>query len=136
MILFNLKCSRGHVFKAWFRDNATYESQNASGEVSCPSCGIRKVGKAVMAPRLAKGEERKRAAAVDALPAALDKLRKHVEATCEYVGQEFPEEARKIHYGEAEARGIYGEASDGEAKEMAEEGIPFSKLPLPPRSDA
>ena len=136
MILFNLKCSRGHVFEAWFRDNATYESQTESGEVSCPSCGTRKVEKAVMAPRLAKGQQRERAAAVDALPAALDKLRQHVEATCDYVGPAFPEEARKIHYGETEARDIYGEASDGEAKEMADEGIAFSKLPLPPRRDA
>ena len=136
MILFNLRCSRGHVYEAWFRDNATYESQAASGEVSCPNCGTRQVEKAVMAPRLARGKERERPVASDALPAAMDKLRKHVEATCEYVGQEFPEEARKIHYGEADARSIYGEASDGEAKEMAEEGIPFSKLPLPSRSDA
>ena len=136
MILFNLKCSRGHVFEAWFRDNATYETQTASGEVSCPGCGTRKVEKAVMAPRLAKGRKSEQAEAAGALPAALDKLRRHVEATCDYVGPAFPEEARKIHYGETEARGIYGEASDGEAKEMADEGIPFSKLPMPPRSDA
>lgn len=156
MIRFDLRCREEHGFEAWFRDNASFEAQAAGGALECPVCGSREVEKAIMAPRIAKGAQApaKQAEApadsgktapvamggtpdqAKALRAALEDLRDKVEASCDYVGKGFPEEARKIHYGEAEVRGIYGEASDKEAKELAEEGVEFSRLPLPRRHDA
>lgn len=165
VILFDLRCQRDHAFEAWFRDNASFEAQAKDGRVECPACGSRKVEKAIMAPRISKGRGSEAAGQVasqaatgpgpaapegegktvvmsspaedaKALRAALEQLRDHVEANCDDVGPAFPEEARKIHYGEAEARGIYGEATDSEAAELAEEGVPFSRLPLPRRRDS
>ena len=146
MIRFDLRCRRDHHFDGWFRDNAAYEAQVAAGDLSCPVCGSAKVEKAIMAPRLAKGTGGTKSQPggvpvakggspedAKALRAALEKLRDHVESTCDDVGEAFPEEARKIHYGEAEARGIYGQASEPEAEALAEEGIEFSRLPLPRR---
>ena len=147
MIRFDLRCRRDHHFEAWFRSNAAYDAQSAAGHLSCPVCGSGEVEKAIMAPRVAKagrgaGSEEPRAAVARggspsearALRAALERLRDHVESTCDDVGAAFPEEARKIHYGEAEARGIYGQASEREAEALAEEGIEFSRLPLPRRN--
>ena len=156
MIRFDLRCREEHGFEAWFRDNASFEAQAAGGALECPVCGSREIEKAIMAPRIAKGAQAPaeptetpkdpgKTAPVamggtpdqaKALRAALEDLRDKVEASCDYVGKGFPEEARKIHYGEAEARGIYGEASDKEAKELADEGVEFSRLPLPRRHDA
>lgn len=146
MIRFDLRCRREHHFEAWFRDNAAYEAQAEAGDFSCPVCGSDEVEKAIMAPRIAKSgggskaQEPKAAVAkggspdeAQALRATLERLRDHVEATCDDVGVAFPEEARKIHYGEAEARSIYGQASEPEAEALAEEGIEFSRLPLPRR---
>ncbi len=146
MIRFDLRCRRDHQFEAWFRDNAAYEAQAAAGDLSCPVCGSAKVEKAIMAPRVAKGagDQKSQLGGVPVakggspeeakvLRAALEKLRDHVESTCDDVGEAFPEEARKIHYGEAEARGIYGQASEPDAEALAEEGIEFSRLPLPRR---
>ncbi|MDJ0970112.1 MAG: DUF1178 family protein [Kiloniellales bacterium] len=148
MIRFDLRCRRDHHFEGWFRDNAAYEAQAAAGDLNCPVCGSVKVEKAIMAPRLAKGTDGRKSQPggvpmakggssedAKALRAALEKLRDHVESTCDDVGEAFPEEARKIHYGEAEARGIYGQASEPEAEALAEEGIDFSRLPLP-RNDS
>ena len=148
MIRFDLRCRRDHHFEAWFRDNAAYEAQAAAGGLSCPICGSAKVEKAIMAPRVAKsagsGPDTRPAPVpmaksgspkeAQALRAALEQLRDHVEATCDDVGEAFPEEARKIHYGEAEARGIYGQANEAEAEALAEEGVEFSRLPLPRRN--
>ena len=147
MILYDLKCGKGHVFEAWFRDSAAYDDQAARKAVVCPMCGSKKVAKAPMAPRLARSHDDKPPAAVPAAPAApteaqvkymqmLTELRRKVEENCDYVGPAFPEEARKIHYGEAEARSIYGEATPEEAEKLAEEGVEFGKIPWVPRGDA
>lgn len=139
MIKYELKCRKAHVFEAWFYDSAAYDKQAAGGKVVCPVCGSRKVTKAPMAPRLARSkgaqaadEARQMAKAMK----ALSELREHVEKTADYVGEKFPEEARKIHYGETDKRNIYGEASKEEAKELAEEGIDVAMIPWLPRSDA
>lgn len=139
MIKYELKCRKAHVFEAWFYDSAAYDKQAAGGKVVCPVCGSRKVTKAPMAPRLARSkgaqaadEARQAAKAMKALA----ELREHVEKNADYVGEKFPEEARKIHYGEADKRNIYGEASKEEAKELAEEGIDVAMIPWLPRSDA
>ncbi len=148
MILYELKCPDGHGFEAWFRDSATYDAQAAAGEISCPVCGDTRVVKAPMAPRISKGTVGDRAARKpDASEAAtmmvnsevrtkLEALRRHIEDTCDPVGADFAEEARKIHYGEAPHRDIYGEATDDEVAELADEGVAFSRIPWPARADS
>ena len=139
MILYRLTCGDGHQFEAWFRDGATYDSQSASGDVECPFCGSNHVSKAPMAPHLATAkkitaEVRAREVAEQILQ-AVNKLHRHVEENCEYVGDEFAEEARAIHYGEAEERDIYGEATEAEAMDLDMEEIEFYRLPQRPRRD-
>ncbi len=136
MILFDLKCANAHTFEAWFRDGATFEKQSAAGEVMCPICGDSKVEKAPMAPRVSTARQRKpEAERAKRIGKALQELRAHIESTCEYVGDRFAEEARRIHYGEADPRGIYGRADDREAVELREEGIEFLRIPWPRRAD-
>lgn len=131
MILFELRCATEHHFEAWFRDGATYDRQAAGGEITCPVCGDTRIEKALMAPHLAKG----RGAALDAQEAVgelrkvLVGLKRQVQASCDYVGEKFPDEARKIHYGDAEARPIYGEATHEEAQELEEEGVAVARIP-------
>lgn len=138
MIVYQLQCSDGHRFEAWFRDGATYDAQCDAGEIECPFCGSVKVSKAPMAPHIASGrrdqapEERAQEVARQILQ-AVGKLREQVEENCEDVGDQFAEEARRIHYGEAEKRGIYGDATDDEAADLDEEGIEFTRLPWPNR---
>jgi hypothetical protein len=131
MILFELRCSGEHHFEAWFKDGATYDRQAAAGEISCPNCGDTHIDKAPMAPRLAKA----RGDAIDAKQAA-GELRKmlvdfkhKVQSNCDYVGENFPDEARKIHYGDAEARPIYGEATPDQAQELEDEGVAVARIP-------
>jgi hypothetical protein len=134
MIRFALICDLGHDFEAWFSSGAAYEEQTRVQAVACPCCGSAEVTKAPMAPAIRRSRaepssvpeasERKKTYAV------LKSLRAHLEANAENVGPAFPEEARKMHYGEAEPRSIYGEASLDEARALKEEGIPA--LPLPP----
>ena len=131
MILFELRCAHDHNFEVWFRDGAAYDAQVAAGEVVCPLCGDIRVVKAPMAPRLASG----RGDVLDARQAAHDlrrklgELRREVEKSCDYVGDSFAEEARRIHYGETPARAIYGEASAGEARELEDEGVAVRRIP-------
>ncbi len=161
MILYDLRCRKGHVFEAWFRDSAAYDDQAETGEVACPTCGSKKVEKAPMAPRLAKGglpkgslskgsgetgevqraethtTETETAKAETAKAAeAMRALRRKVEDNFDYVGPQFAEEARKIHYGESDAHNIYGETSDREAKELRDEGVTFTRIPWAPRQDS
>jgi len=147
MIRYALACDKGHTFESWFSDSAAYDKQAKRKLISCPHCGSSKVEKTIMAPRLAGG--RKRAAegeapAAEKAPVAmlspqerelrskLKELRDHLTKNAEHVGTKFPEEARKMHYGEIEHRSIYGEASPEEARELAEEGIEFHPLPVLP----
>ncbi len=164
MILYDLRCRKGHVFEAWFRDSAAYDDQAEASEVACPTCGTKKVEKAPMAPRLAKGRlakgsgetgevqcaeaqttetgtaetETAKAETAKAAEAmrALRGLRRKVEDNFDYVGPQFAEEARKIHYGESDAHNIYGETSDQEAKELHDEGVAFTRIPWAPRQDS
>lgn len=138
MIVFDLKCANDHVFEAWFQDSVAFEQQAALHEIACPVCADTAVEKALMAPNLANAKKKAGPAAehVGRYMNALAELREHVEKTCDYVGETFPEEARKIHYGEAERRNIFGEASDEEATEMRDEGIEVQRIPWAPRKDA
>lgn len=133
MILYDLRCAKDHGFEGWFRDSKAYDSQRRSGRVVCPICGDKKVRKAPMAPRLAKSAKSGPTEA-EAL-SALREVRKQVEANCDYVGENFAEEARKIHYGETKKRGIYGEASESASKELADEGIEVGRIPWVPLAD-
>ncbi|MBX3456480.1 DUF1178 family protein [Ferrovibrio sp.] len=139
MIKYELKCDSGHVFEAWFQDSSTYDRQRGRKQVHCPVCNSHKISKAPMAPRLARSSEARaadEAKQAQAARQALLQLREHVERNADYVGSEFPEEARKMHYGDAEHRNIYGEASPEEAKELSDEGIEVTSIPWIPRGDA
>jgi hypothetical protein len=137
VIVFDLSCSDGHRFEAWFRSGAAFDEQAEAGILVCPVCRDTRISKAPMAPRVA------RAAGVLAAPPVaeerpqpedetaknLARLRGLIEANCEDVGSRFAEEARRIHFGEKEARGIYGEASSEEAAALREDGIDYQILP-------
>ena len=134
MIVYNLKCANGHGFEAWFQNGAAFDTQSGEGKLLCPMCESRKIEKAPMAPAVAG--TKKAASAKDELKKMrqfVTGMRKYVEANADYVGPSFPEEARKIHYGEVEERHIYGEATLKEVKELVEEGVDVA--PLPPDLD-
>lgn len=139
MIRYGLVCDSRHEFESWFRDSATCEAQLAAGAVECPTCTSARVEKQLMAPavRRSRGPDRQRVANPGAehqrkLLEEMRKLRRRIESSAEYVGERFPEEARRIHYEEADARGIYGEATLDEAKALVEEGIEAHPLPWLP----
>ena len=137
MIRYNLRCHKAHQFEVWFRDGALYETQLAAGELRCPVCGSKKVEKAVMAPNVANSGKRRDKSRGEAEQAgkmmkALREMRQQVESNCDYVGPEFAEEARKIHYGEVEQRNIYGETDAKEAEALKDEGVEFQKIPWVP----
>lgn len=132
MILYDLRCGQDHGFEGWFRDSKAYDGQRRAGRVVCPICGDKKVRKAPMAPRVAKGG--KGPSEAETLT-ALREMRRQVEANCDYVGERFADEARKIHYGETEKRGIYGEATDSDSKDLADEGIEVGRIPWVPLAD-
>jgi hypothetical protein len=156
MIRYTLRCERDHTFESWFQDSATYDSQVKRKLVSCPVCESVKVEKAIMAPRIVskKGHERAEPAATPApaaeapapapgatplmmaqereLRAKIKELRDHIVKNADNVGEKFPNEARKMHYGEIEHRPIYGEASPEEAKSLIDEGVEVSPLPVLP----
>jgi hypothetical protein len=146
MILYDLRCPKGHTFEAWFRDSGTYEAQAAAGEVPCPTCGSTKVEKALMAPNVSGAKKKHQ----EALPTkatmetkqaaemrkALVDMRQKIEDNFDYVGGGFAEEARKIHYGEADSRNIYGETTSEEASSLDDEGIEVQRVPWLPRNDS
>ena len=148
MIVFDLICAQDHVFEAWFGSSEDYESQKASGLLECPMCGDANIRKAVMAPSVGRkgnqASETKTSPPKDQMAtgsmkdmmAIMTKLQQHVESNFENVGRDFPEEARKIHYGEAEERGIYGEASSEEAEALLDEGVDVFPMPKAPKEDA
>ena len=161
MIKYALACDNGHQFESWFQNSAAYDKQVKRKLVTCPVCDSAKVEKAIMAPRLGASAKKRgsapmieapapeaQAAAPPAVPETntvamispqerefrtkLKELRDQLVKNSENVGQKFPEVARKMHYGEAEHRSIYGEASPKEAKEMLDEGIELHPLPVLP----
>lgn len=135
MILFHLLCGHEHEFEGWFRNGAAFDEQLAAGELVCPMCSDRSVRKAPMAPGVITGEGRAKREA-DALRDSLVALRRVVEENCDYVGERFPEEARRIHYGEAEERPIYGQTSLDEARALCAEGVDVMLIPGRMRQDS
>jgi hypothetical protein len=138
VISFSLSCSKGHAFEGWFSSAAAFESQQAEGSLFCPFCGTADVSKALMAPAITTGRKKESVRVAANIPddaealAALRKIRHDLTENAEYVGKRFAEEARKIHYQEAEKRGIYGEASPDEVRSLLDEEIEFHPLPVLP----
>ena len=142
MIKFTLACEAGHNFEGWFGSSDDYEAQIKRDLVSCPYCGTLKVEKALMAPSVStsrtkeKIQDKINVATVNksrqAMFAELKEMRDKITANAENVGERFPEEARKIHYGESEERSIYGEASSEDVKDLVEEGVKIAPLPVLP----
>ena len=161
MIHYQLRCAEDHGFDGWFKDSASFEQQAKRGLLECPVCGDAKVERALMSPALPRKGNARRAVVVapDPQPAAapaaspapapavvagrvpdhvramLQRLRAEVEKNCDYVGDGFADEARRIHRGDSERRGIYGEASPTEAEALADEGIEVARIPWVPRAD-
>jgi hypothetical protein len=135
MILFALRCPAGHEFEGWFRDGDAFAAQQQAGEIACPECGDDRVEKAVMAPAIGRARNQPPISPAQ-MRRALVELRRQVEGNCDYVGPRFAEEARKIHYGEVDARGIYGEATAKESRELKDEGIQFGQIPWIAPGDA
>ena len=140
MKVLNLQCSTGHGFEGWFASEDEFQGQLARGLVECPLCGDHAVAKMPSAPRLnlgaaepapAPARQEVAKAPNAAVQAAWMKMVRHVMAHTEDVGERFAEEARKIHYGETEERGIRGQASREETEALLEEGIGVLPLPLP-----
>src|SRR5947209_19883868 len=126
MILFTLRCASGHEFEAWFRDGDGFEAQHKPVEITCPECGDAQIEKALMAPYIGRSRGKSPPISPAQMRAALIEMRRQVEKNCDYVGERFAEEARRIHYGEADPHGIYGEASVDEIAVL---------LDLPPHFD-
>lgn len=143
MIKYALVCEQAHDFESWFPSSEAFETQRKRGFVTCPFCHSAKVEKQIMAPAIRK-DRRAEVPAPASQPAvvlsekerevraALKALREHVMKNAEDVGKDFAEEARRIHYGEAEERSIYGETNPTEARALLEEGIDVLPLPVVP----
>ncbi len=133
MIKYRLICDLDHEFEGWFRDSADFDGQSQDGLVECPACGSDEVRKAVMAPAISRKSNASRserlAAVQKDMAKAVERARNYVESNFDYVGEKFPEEARKIHYGESKERGIYGEATGKDVKALIDEGVQIAPLP-------
>jgi hypothetical protein len=137
VIQYSLVCENGHQFDAWFKSAAAYDAQHAGNVVTCPLCDSHVVDKALMAPAVSRANSEKVSLSAGHPEQAkiremLKKVRQKVETEADYVGDKFAEEARKIHYGEVDQRGIYGEASREEVTGLLEEGVEFMPLPTLP----
>jgi hypothetical protein len=137
VIRFSLSCEHSHDFEGWFRSNEDFDSQRKRSLVECPVCGSHKVEKALMAPAVSTGRKREKVALAmneqqRAAMAQIKALTAKIRENADYVGDKFAEEARKIHFGESDPRGIYGEATTEEAKSLVEDGVAFMPIPVLP----
>jgi hypothetical protein len=157
MIHYQLRCSQEHEFDGWFPDSAGFDRQVTLKLVECPQCGNTDIERALMAPALGRNPKRQHsepapveaspteAKAAVALPPSgplpdqmrsmLQRLRAEVEKNCDYVGPDFADEARKMHRGESDRRGIYGETTPEQAESLADDGIEVTSIPWVPRAD-
>jgi hypothetical protein len=135
MIRYALTCEQAHEFEGWFGSSADFDDQQARGLLECPLCASGAVRKAIMAPAVAGAKRRSQDQGPVQTHAmmmeAMGRLRRHVEETFDDVGDTFAAEARAIHEGRAEDRGIYGQATSAEVRELVEDGVPIA--PLPPK---
>jgi len=138
VISFALVCEKDHDFDGWFSSSEDFDKQSKRGLVSCPVCGTTKIHKSLMAPAVSTGRKKDQmaVATVDAAKrevfAQMKKMRDQITENSEDVGKRFPEEARKIHYGETEERGIYGEATRDDVESLLDEGVSIAPMPVLP----
>lgn len=155
MIRYALACENGHDFESWFPSSDAYDAQSARGLVACPLCGVSKVEKQIMRPSVARSDPAPPSAGSSAVASApatpqppepvavfsererelramVRAIREHVVANAENVGERFPDQARKMHFGDIEHRSIYGAASPVEVRELLEEGVELHPLPMLP----
>jgi hypothetical protein len=134
VISYTLRCHKGHEFEGWFRDSAAFDEQSFAGQLGCAACDSMRIEKAIMAPAISgtKKSAKSKAAQARQMRQFATGLRKYVQENADYVGPNFAEEARKIHYGETPDRHIYGEATFQEAQELTEEGVDVAPLPPDP----
>ena len=141
MIKYALVCGQGHLFEGWFSASADYDDQKARDLIGCPVCGTSDIAKQIMAPAVTG--TRAQTGGVDASPQmrammmeAMGRVRAHVEENFDYMGDRFADEARAIHEGRSEERGIYGEATPNEVRDLVQDGVPVAPLPpAPPKKD-
>ncbi|MCF6320894.1 MAG: DUF1178 family protein [Rhizobiaceae bacterium] len=149
MIKYSLSCENKHDFEGWFSSSSDFDTQKKRGLVTCPLCDTSKIDKTLMTPSLSTGRQLSKTSSQtqrDATLATNTKMppesaelikqlrnfRDNIQANAENVGKKFPEEARKIHYGEADKRGIYGQASKEEVRDLVDEGVEVMPLPTLP----
>ena len=138
MIRYELSCDNGHTFEGWFGSADDFDRQQKMALVSCPTCGSAHVAKRLMAPSVStarKKQQRQDLAVQTGQREMMTKLREIVStirANSEDVDERFPEEARKIHYGETEQRGLIGRATADEVRDLLEEGVEVAPLPVLP----
>ena len=132
MIKYTLNCKNGHEFDSWFSDSESFEKLKKKGHLECAICSSKEVEKSLMAPRITSDSEGKTKTLISA-QSALEKeiraMKKKIKTTAIDVGENFPTEARAMHYGEKEEKPIIGKTTIDEAKDLADEGIPFIPLP-------
>jgi hypothetical protein len=135
MIRYALICDKAHEFEGWFGSSADFDDQAQRGLIACPVCDSHGVSKQIMAPSVSGTKK-----TTGGLPPqmrsmvmeAMGRVRAHVEENFDYVGDGFADEARAIHEGRSEDRGIYGEATPAQIKSLAEDGVPIAPLPPAP----
>ena len=136
MIKFDLICENQHIFEASFDDSNSFEKQKSRKQIECPFCNSTKISKSVMAPNISGKStssakiNREKKKIFSNYNKQLNKIKSEIEKNFTYVGKKFPEEARKIHYGEAKDKPIYGEATEKESQDLADEGIALVRLPF------
>ena len=139
MIRYALVCDHEHEFEGWFGASADFDDQQAKGLIDCPVCGSKEVRKQIMAPAVA-GTKRTATGPTpqmrEMMMEAMGQVRRHVEDNFDYVGDGFAREARAIHEGKSEDRGIYGEATPAEVKKLVDDGVPVASMPPAPPKKA
>ena len=140
MIKYALLCEHEHPFEGWFSTSDDFEDQSAKDLIDCPYCASKAVRKAIMAPAVAgtkaQAHPQPTAQMQQMMMQAMGEMRRHVEANFDYVGDSFATEARAIHDGRSEDRGIYGEASPKQVRELVADGVRVAPLPpKPPEKD-
>jgi hypothetical protein len=136
MIRYALLCEHDHDFEGWFGASSDFDDQQARGLIECPVCASKAVRKAIMAPAVSgtrkKGQEVTPAQTQAVMLEAMGRIRRHVEENFDDVGDAFAKEARAIHEGRSEERGIYGQATPKEVRDLVEDGVPVAPLPPEP----
>ena len=132
MIIFDLQCEFEHIFEVWFDDTASYDRQLKKKLILCPFCQSYKITKSIMSPNISSKSSNSvkiKEKSLSKYEKLIDKTKKNIISKYKYVGNKFPSEARKMHYGDKSLEPIYGEASEKEAKDLHEEGLNLIKLP-------